>query len=168
MLLERRLQQGGVGLFAKVVSDRTWRNVLKLCQGRFRLDIRKNFFMVRNWSEQLRAVMELPSVEVFKRCVYVALRDMVKWQDLVGQTGGWTSWSWRFFPTYFLPLWYEDRRERYSRKALGHSLLCGCKTCDGMKWMRETCCSCLSTVSLARRSVCAWMLSVNTAKTHWE
>lgn len=34
--------------------------------------------MVRNWSEQLRAVMELPSVEVFKRCVYVALRDMVK------------------------------------------------------------------------------------------
>lgn len=61
-----------------VTRDRTQRNVLKLWQGRFRLDMRKNFFMVRNWSEQLRAVTELPSLEVCKRCAYVALRDMLK------------------------------------------------------------------------------------------
>lgn len=78
VLLERRLQQGGVGLFPRVTSDRMGRNVLKLYQGRFRADIRKNFFMVRNWNGQPRAVMELPSLEVFKRCMDVALRDVVK------------------------------------------------------------------------------------------
>jgi len=55
-------------------------NSLRLCQGRVRVYIRKNFFtkmVIKHWNRLPREVGEAPSLEIFKRCVGVVLKDMV-------------------------------------------------------------------------------------------
>jgi len=55
-------------------------NGLKLSQGRFRLDIRKNIFterVVKHWNRLPRVAVESPSLEVLKKQEDMAIQDKV-------------------------------------------------------------------------------------------
>lgn len=69
-----------VSVFSQLASDRTRRTGLKLSQGKLKSDIMKNFFtkgIVKHWNKLPREVVELLSMEVFRRGVDVELRNKV-------------------------------------------------------------------------------------------
>ena len=64
----------------RVDSDRSRGNDFKLRQGRFRLDIRRKFFMQRvvtPWNRLSLEVVDAPSLEKFKARLTVALGSLV-------------------------------------------------------------------------------------------
>jgi len=61
-------RKAGEGLFSRACCDKTRGNGFKLEEGKFRLDIRKKFFMrvVKHRPRLPREVVDAPSLEMFK------------------------------------------------------------------------------------------------------
>jgi len=78
--LKGAYRKDGEGLFTWVCSDRTRGNGFKLKEGRFRLNIRKKFFamrVVKHWNRLPRAVVDVPSLKLFKARLDGALSNLV-------------------------------------------------------------------------------------------
>ena len=77
-------------IFSRACCDRARTNGFKLREGRFRLDIRRKFFMVRmvkHWNRMPREVVEAPSLETFKARSDRALSKLV-WLKMSLLTAG--------------------------------------------------------------------------------
>ncbi|KAK4830516.1 hypothetical protein QYF61_011458 [Mycteria americana] len=78
--LKGAYRKDGDRLFSKVCCDRTRSNAFKLREGRFRLDLRKKFLIMRvvkHWNRLSREVVEAPSLETFKVRLDGALSKLI-------------------------------------------------------------------------------------------
>jgi len=78
--LKGAYKKDGDKLFGSICCDRIRGNSFKLREGRFRLDIRKNFFtmrVVKHWHRLPREVVDAPSLEMFKARLDGALSNLV-------------------------------------------------------------------------------------------
>jgi len=78
--LKPAYRKDGENLFSKACCNRTRSNGFKLREGRFRLDIRKNFFtmrVVKHWNRLLREVVDALSLRTFKVRLDRALGSLV-------------------------------------------------------------------------------------------
>jgi len=81
LYLKGSYRKGGENLFSRACCDRTRSNGFKLREGRFRLDMRKNFFtvwVVKHWHRLPREVVEAPSLETFKARLNGALSNLIQ------------------------------------------------------------------------------------------
>ncbi|KAK4821999.1 hypothetical protein QYF61_006613 [Mycteria americana] len=78
--LKGAYKKDGDKLFSRACCDRTRGNGFKLKEGRFRLDIRKKFFMtrvVKHWNRLPREAVDAPSLETFKVRLDGALSNLI-------------------------------------------------------------------------------------------
>lgn len=76
-------------------NDRTRENGYKLQKTRFKLGIRKKFFMmraVRHWNMLLREAVGAPCLETFKARLDRACGSLIWWEVPLSRTG---TWNWR-------------------------------------------------------------------------
>jgi len=74
-------KKDGDNYLSKACCDRTRGKAFKLKEGRFRLDIRKNFFMMRvvkPWHRLPREVVETSSLDTFKVRLDGALSNLIQ------------------------------------------------------------------------------------------
>lgn len=77
--LRRGSGKGGIDLFSLGSSDRMHGNGSQLCQGKFRLDLRKHFFtqrVVKHWDRLPTEAVDAPSLSLFKRRLDNAFNNM--------------------------------------------------------------------------------------------
>ncbi|KAJ7413863.1 hypothetical protein WISP_87917 [Willisornis vidua] len=78
--LKEYCSQVGIGPFTQATNNRTRGHGLNLCQGKFRLGIRKKFFterVVRHWNGLPKEVVDSLTSEVFKMRLDMALSAMI-------------------------------------------------------------------------------------------